>query len=337
MIVTKENINKVEITEKEKSLLLSLLDDVDEFNELIGYPEDNDNQFIFVEKLPRIWISWQNYHDEYSPENLEAPDNYGCFRICISPVDIIEKKYHSRIESRNAFIPISSELTLDELDTNLCSFVGYFSDARDYYREFWKKFREDDKKKRDAIKEREKTAKEKYKDYKPAVGDICMKLVSHNGFYRISCNVFPAFISRIVEENGETRIFTRNVNIDEMRVLKEANPQKWYNPFNGGNYNIHDSARSNDQFAEISKECKRKSYGSYLISRWMAVEIIDEFLDRYEGKKTTNRFLWHSCQPEKVYGTTIIKHLKKLKDFLTDDDKISKLYWEEQTPPEMII
>lgn len=335
MIVTKENIDKIEISEKDKKLLLSLLEDVDEFNELIGYPEDNDNEFIIMERLPRIWISWQDYHDECSPESLESPDYYGCFRICISPVDVIEKKYQEKVDVN--FISISSELTLNELDTNLCSLVGYLTETRDFYRDFWKKYREEAKKKRDAIKEREKAAKEKYKDYKPAVGDICMKLVSHNEFYRLSCIVFPSFISRIVEENGETRIFTRNVNIDEMRVLKETNPQEWYNPFNGGNYNIHDDASSNDQFAEISKECKRTSYRSYLISRWMAVEIIDEFLDRYEGKKTTNRFLWHSCQPEKVYGTTIIKHLKKLKDFLTDDDKISKLYWEEQTPPEMII
>ena len=119
MIVTKDNISKVDISQKDKELLVSLLRDVEEFNKLVGYPKDNELQFIYMEKLPRIWISWQDYHDEYSPENLETPDYYGSFRICISPKDVFS-------DADDRYIPISTELSIDELDTNLCTLVRYF-------------------------------------------------------------------------------------------------------------------------------------------------------------------------------------------------------------------
>ena len=125
MIVTRDNLDKVDIPEKDKSLLESLLKDTDEFNELIGYPEDNDRRVIYMEKLPRIWISWQEYHDEYSPENLEAVDYYGSFRICISPKDVYS-------DTEEQYIPISPELSIDELNTSLCTLVCYFSDLAEF-------------------------------------------------------------------------------------------------------------------------------------------------------------------------------------------------------------
>ena len=323
MIVAYDNIDKVEtLNEREKNLLLSLLKDVDEFNELVGHPMTGKS-FVWTNNFYKICITWQDWHDEYSPENLEAQDYYGVFRICLMP----DEKDPSNL------VNFSTELTLDELDTNLCTLVGYFSDSKEYETKDRERIYEASMKAYKEKKQRQQEALEKYKDYVPSVGDICMKLVSRSEFMRLSCNVYLSIISRI--ENG--KIFTRNINIDKMSVLKETNPQCWYllNESPNHNYSVADS---NDGFASGAIECNtnRKRYGRFLFSRWHAVEIIDEFFDNYKGKKVPVRYIWKSCQPEKIPGTTVIKYLEKLRALLIDDEKISSLKYEEQTPPEMI-
>jgi hypothetical protein len=322
MIVAYNNIDKVEtLNEREKNLLLSLLKDVDEFNELVGHPL-TEKSFVWNSNFYKICITWQDWHDEYSPENLEAQDYYGVFRICLMPDE----------KDPSILVNFSTEMTIDELDTNLCTLVGYFADSREYEAKVRKERDEAYVRAYQETRQRQKEALEKYKDYMPAVGDICMKLVSRTEFMRISCNVYLSIISRI--EDG--KIFTRNINIDKMSVLKESNPQCWY-LLNENPKNTYSVADHNDGFASVAPECKIKRCGQFLFSRWHAIEIIDEFFDNYKGKKVPVRYIWKSCQPEKVPGTTIIKYLEKLKALLIDDEKISSLKYEEQTPPELII
>lgn len=125
MIVTKENINSIEFVgidrrERSRGLLCSLIDDVDEFNELVGHPS-TEKSFVWEPVLLyKICIIWQDWHDEYSPESLECPDYYGLFKICLLPDN-----------SENP-VPFSEHLTLEELDSHLCTLVSYFSYSKEY-------------------------------------------------------------------------------------------------------------------------------------------------------------------------------------------------------------
>ena len=108
MIISRENISSIDASDKDKSLVRALMSDLEECNSLAEH---------LGSKFPKICMTWQEWHNEYSPENLEAPDYYGCFRICVCSGDNI--------------VPISIELALDELDTNMCTLVGYFNAAKE--------------------------------------------------------------------------------------------------------------------------------------------------------------------------------------------------------------
>lgn len=68
MRVTYENINALPILASEKGLLRALLLDVQEINE--------------KSSKPPIYIDWQDYHNEYSPERTDpCPDYYGYYTL----------------------------------------------------------------------------------------------------------------------------------------------------------------------------------------------------------------------------------------------------------------
>lgn len=91
MIITSDNINA--LPKDEQGLATSLLSDLDELN--LGNDWD-------------IKISWQEYHDDISPECLEPQDHYGEYRL-------IDKTGDS----------IGCEMSIHELDTVMCALIGF--------------------------------------------------------------------------------------------------------------------------------------------------------------------------------------------------------------------
>lgn len=98
MKITIENVIELPITENEKILIHSLLADLQEINHIIPH---------------KLYIEFQDWHNEYSPERTDpCPDYYGTYRIC--------NEYDDEL--------IGVEMTLDELDSALCllsNFVDY--------------------------------------------------------------------------------------------------------------------------------------------------------------------------------------------------------------------
>ena len=99
MKVTKENFKCIE---NNQSLLESLLIDLEELNQLL---EDKD------ESYRKLYIDYQDYHNEYSPERTDpCPDYYGLFSL--------------RFE-KNPYETVGDMMTLEELDTILCVLVNF--------------------------------------------------------------------------------------------------------------------------------------------------------------------------------------------------------------------
>ena len=100
MILTKENIQTLDISDNDKKLLDALLDDVNEINEMII--NDLDREYA-------IEIRYQDWHDDYSPERTyPCPDFYG---------------YYSLVEMRTKEW-IGDPMTLNELDGRLCAIIN---------------------------------------------------------------------------------------------------------------------------------------------------------------------------------------------------------------------
>ena len=97
MRVTYENIKTLPINDKEKGLLKALLLDIDDINKI---------NF----KSP-IYIDWQDFHNEWSPERTDpCPDYYGYYTL--------------KSEALEGEI-IGVEMTLGMLDDTLCALSNY--------------------------------------------------------------------------------------------------------------------------------------------------------------------------------------------------------------------
>jgi hypothetical protein len=97
MRVTYENIKTLPINDKEKGLLRAILLDVDDINKM--------------NIKPPIYIDWQDFHNEYSPEWTDpCPDYYGCYTL--------------KSEALEGEI-IGIEMTIDMLDDALCTLSNY--------------------------------------------------------------------------------------------------------------------------------------------------------------------------------------------------------------------
>ena len=69
MIITKNNIKDIPISDKNKSLLNALLQDLEEINNNLP-------------KTYHISIDWIDKHTKYSPERVDpCPDYYGMYRL----------------------------------------------------------------------------------------------------------------------------------------------------------------------------------------------------------------------------------------------------------------
>lgn len=97
MRVTYENIKTLPINDREKRLLKALLLDVDDINKM--------------NLKPPIYVDWQDYHNEYSPEWTDpCPDYYGYYTL---KSDTLEGEI------------IGVEMTIDMLDDVLCTLSNY--------------------------------------------------------------------------------------------------------------------------------------------------------------------------------------------------------------------
>lgn len=97
MVVRENNIDKV--PENEQGLLRALLKDL-----------ANINSYGKLE----LDIHWQDWHNEYSSERTDpCPDFYGAYTLRV----------------RNSFETVGIGMTLDELDTNMCTLINYLEYA----------------------------------------------------------------------------------------------------------------------------------------------------------------------------------------------------------------
>lgn len=68
MKITRENINSIPISDKEKQAVLYDLDDIEEINDMC--------------KEELFYLYWEENHTEYSCERTDpCPDYYGCYSI----------------------------------------------------------------------------------------------------------------------------------------------------------------------------------------------------------------------------------------------------------------
>jgi len=96
MKVTKDNYKEI-IPEKDQWLILALLDDA--LVDVNKYTDDN------------LYIDWQDYHDEYSPERTDpCPDYYGYYTL----------RFEKQPDET-----IASQMTIDELDNALYVLFSY--------------------------------------------------------------------------------------------------------------------------------------------------------------------------------------------------------------------
>ncbi len=94
MKITKENYT--EVPTEQQLLLLALLDCVEDIN-------NSDYQKI-------IYIDWQNFHNEYSPERVEpCPDFYGYYSLRLDKSGDV----------------VGDLVTIDELDNEICVLCNF--------------------------------------------------------------------------------------------------------------------------------------------------------------------------------------------------------------------
>lgn len=109
MKITTENINDLNISHSNKSLLKALLIDIEELNNLV----DNVNQ-----DYKKLYIDFQDWHNEYSEERTDpCPDYYGCYTL--------------RFE-KNPNETCGVEMDIEMLDTVICSLVNYVEFIGDF-------------------------------------------------------------------------------------------------------------------------------------------------------------------------------------------------------------
>jgi hypothetical protein len=96
MKITRENYKTI-IPKKEQNLLKALLDDLDDINK---YHNDN-----------KLYIDWQEWHDEYSCERTDpCPDYYGYYSV----------KFENLPNET-----VGTVMTINDLDSTLCILFSY--------------------------------------------------------------------------------------------------------------------------------------------------------------------------------------------------------------------
>lgn len=102
MKITIENINNLNISNSNKSLLKALLIDVEDLNNIAT----NANQ-----EYKKLYIDFQDWHNEYNAERTDpCPDYYGYYTL--------------RFE-KNPNEKCGIEMNLEDLDLVICSLYNY--------------------------------------------------------------------------------------------------------------------------------------------------------------------------------------------------------------------
>jgi hypothetical protein len=97
MRVTYDKVKTLPINDREKELLRALLLDIYDINKM--------------NLKPPIYIDWQDFHNEYSPERTDpCPDYYGYYTL-----------ESEALEGES----IGVEMTIDMLDNVLCTLSNY--------------------------------------------------------------------------------------------------------------------------------------------------------------------------------------------------------------------
>lgn len=95
MKITRDNFKKV-VPKKEQELLMALFDDLKDIN---AYTKD------------KLYIDWQDWHDEYSCERTDpCPDYYGYYTL----------RFENLPEDT-----VGSVMTINELDSAMCLLFSY--------------------------------------------------------------------------------------------------------------------------------------------------------------------------------------------------------------------
>lgn len=101
MKLTKQNVKELPVSEYERGLVSALIDDLEEIN--LNGPINRD-----------LYLDYQDYHNEYSPERTDpCPDYYGYYtvRSAADPTEIL-----------------GIEMTVEDLDLALCLLYNYAVD-----------------------------------------------------------------------------------------------------------------------------------------------------------------------------------------------------------------
>lgn len=103
MKVTNDIIKKLDISERDKLLLTSLLKDIDSLNRTIQGS---------LYKKDEVYISYQDYHDEYSPERVDpCPDYYGYYTLVLA--------------NDNSQNTLGFPCKINELDHRICVLIEF--------------------------------------------------------------------------------------------------------------------------------------------------------------------------------------------------------------------
>lgn len=114
MRLTKENVDKIPLEEKDRRLLIPNISDINELNSMTGKD---------------FYLDWQDFHDEYSPERTDpCPDYYGYFSIR-------ENSYYSTIGEMYSTVKELDDAILVLMDSfSTMGYNYYYSIGKGWYK-----------------------------------------------------------------------------------------------------------------------------------------------------------------------------------------------------------
>ena len=98
-MVTLDDVEKLPLTNREKGLLETLIEDLEKIN------EKSEGRSLYIDR--------QDFHNEYSPERIDpCPDYYGYYTL--------RWKHNDEM--------VGVEMTIEDLDMVLCTLYNYIID-----------------------------------------------------------------------------------------------------------------------------------------------------------------------------------------------------------------
>lgn len=142
---------------------------------------------------------------------------------------------------------------------------------------------------------------------------ICTKNNLHRYIRsRYTCSISVVIITSIEDD----LIKTTYIDTKDGAYMKYMSPISFRVDTSARTF--YSSAFLNDAFAKADNV--KGQYGAFLVSKWMGIELIDEFNENYVtkagAKPSPNRFFWKHYKLSRVDGTTINKHLARIREIL---------------------